>query len=406
MARFVYKAATASGEVIQGEIEAADRQSAIDLLRGQGHVPIRADERAGGPPFAFVAAIFGGRRRITARDLTLQTRELATLLGAGLPLDRALSILRDIAPSAVGRALVKQVQEKVRAGSSLADALADQGGVFPGHYIGMIRAGEAGGNLEGVLTALADSMERAQSLQENLRGALFYPILVVIMAVISLVVLMTAVIPEFRPLFEESGAQMPLLTRIVLGASEFVGSYWWALALAVLAGLSALAQNNRSPGGRLRWHRWLLRQPILGDLILKVEVARFARTLGTLSKNGVSLLNAMNMTIGTVENTAVAEALGEVRARLAKGEGLAGPMAQLAMFPTLAVQLIQVGEESGALEDMLLRVADTYDGEVERSLKRMLTLLVPLITIALGIVIAIIIGAMVSAILSSYELPI
>jgi len=406
MARFVYKAATASGEVIQGEIEAADRQSAIDLLRGQGHVPIRADERAGGPPFAFVAAIFGGRRRITARDLTLQTRELATLLGAGLPLDRALSILRDIAPSAVGRALVKQVQEKVRAGSSLADALADQGGVFPGHYIGMIRAGEAGGNLEGVLTALADSMERAQSLQENLRGALFYPILVVIMAVISLVVLMTAVIPEFRPLFEESGAQMPLLTRIVLGASEFVGSYWWALALAVLAGLSALAQNNRSPGGRLRWHRWLLRQPILGDLILKVEVARFARTLGTLSKNGVSLLNAMNMTIGTVENTAVAEALGEVRARLAKGEGLAGPMAQLAMFPTLAVQLIQVGEESGALEDMLLRVADTYDGEVEQSLKRMLTLLVPLITIALGIVIAIIIGAMVSAILSSYELPI
>jgi len=405
MARFVYKAATASGEVIQGEIEAADRQSAIDLLRGQGHVPIRADERTGGPSFAF-AAVFGGRRRITTRDLTLQTRELATLLGAGLPLDRALSILRDIAPSAVGRALVKQVQEKVRAGSSLADALADQGGVFPGHYIGMVRAGEAGGNLEGVLTALADSMERAQSLQENLWGALFYPILVVIMAVISLIVLMTAVIPEFRPLFEDSGAQMPLLTRVVLGASDFVGHYWWAIALAVLAGLLALAQNNRSPSGRLRWHRWLLRRAILGDLILKVEVARFARTLGTLSKNGVSLLNAMNMTIGTVENQAVAEALGEVRARLAKGEGLAGPMAQMAVFPTLAVQLIQVGEESGALEDMLLRVADTYDGEVERSLNRMLSLLVPLITIALGIVIAIIIGAMVSAILSSYELPI
>lgn len=405
MARFVYKAATASGEVIQGEIEAADRQGAIDLLRGQGHVPIRADERSGGPSFALAAADFGGRRRISARDLTLQTRELATLLQAGLPLDRALSILREIAPSALGRALVKQVQEKVRAGSSLADALADQGGVFPGHYVGMVRAGEAGGNLEGVLTALADSMERAQGLQENLRGALFYPIIVVIMAVISLVVLMTAVIPEFRPLFEESGTQMPLLTRIVLGASEFIGSYWWVIALAVLAGLLALAQNNRSPAGRLRWHRWLLRRAVLGDLILKVEVARFARTLGTLSKNGVSLLNAMTITIGTVENRAIAEALGEVRARLAKGEGLAGPMSQTAVFPTLAVQLIQVGEESGALEDMLLRVADTYDGEVERSLKRMLSLLVPLITIALGIVIAIIIGAMVSAILSSYDLP-
>jgi general secretion pathway protein F len=406
MARFFYKAATASGEVIQGEIEAADRQSAIDLLHGQGYVPIRADERTGGLSFGPGVSLFSGRRRIGARDLTLQTREMATLLEAGLPLDRALSILQDIASSDVVRALVQRVQGKVRAGSSLADAMEDQGTVFPGHYLGMIRAGEAGGNLEGVLTALADSMERAQELQENLRSALFYPILVVIMAVISLVILMTAVIPEFRPLFEESGAQMPLLTRIVLGSSEFVGSYWWAILLALSAGAAALAQNNRSPNGRLRWHRWLLSQPLIGELILKVEIARFTRTLGTLSKNGVSLLNAMSMTIGAVDNRAIVEALSEIRARLAKGEGLAGPMAQLAIFPTLAVQLIQVGEESGQLENMLLRVADIYDGEVERTLQRMLSLLVPSITIALGIVIAIIIGAMVSAILSSYDLPI
>ncbi len=406
MARFVYKAATASGEIIQGEIDAADRQSAIDLLRGQGHVPIRADERAGSLSFGLGISLFTGRRRITTRDLTLQTREMATLLEAGLPLDRALSVLQDIASSETGRALVQRVQAKVRAGSSLADAMEDQDTVFPGHYIGMIRAGEAGGNLEGVLTALADSMERAQSLQEDLRSALFYPILVVIMAIISLVILMTAVIPEFRPLFEESGARMPFLTRVVLASSEFVGSYWWAIFLAILAGAIALAQNNRSPNGRLRWHRWLLGQPLIGELILKVEVARFTRTLGTLSKNGVSLLNAMFMTIGTVENRAIVEALNEVRTRLAKGEGLAGPMARIAIFPTLAVQLIQVGEESGALEDMLLRVADTYDGEVQRTLQRMLSLLVPLITIGLGIVIAIIIGAMISAILSSYDLPI
>jgi general secretion pathway protein F len=167
-----------------------------------------------------------------------------------------------------------------------------------------------------------------------------------------------------------------------------------------------LRLNNRSASGRLKWDHWLLRRFLIGDLILKVEVARFARTLGTLSKNGVNLLNALSMTIGTVENQAIVEALNEVRMRLAKGEGLAQPMLQTAIFPTLATQLIQVGEESGTLDDMLLRVADVYDGEVQRTLERMLSLLVPLITIGLGILIAIIIGAMVSAILSSYDLSI
>lgn len=406
MPRFVYKAATASGEVIQGEIDAADRQSAIDLLRSQGHVPIRAQQRTAGLAFGIGLPLSATRRSVKLSELTLQTRELATLLEAGLPLDRALSLLREIASSSAGGDLVERVQEKVRAGATLADAMEEQGSVFPGYYIGMVRAGEAGGNLESVLTALADSMERAQSLRENVRGALFYPILVVIMSVISLVVLMTAVIPEFRPLFEESGASMPLLTRVVLGSSEFIGTYWWALCLVVLAGPIALALNNRSASGRLRWDRWLLGRPLIGELILKIEVARFTRTLGTLSKNGVNLLNAMTITLDTVENCAVVEALNEVRTRLAKGEGLARPMAQATVFPTLAVQLIQVGEESGALEDMLLRVADAYETEVQRTLHRMLSLLVPLITIALGIVIAVIIGAMVSAILSAYDLPI
>jgi general secretion pathway protein F len=418
MPRFVYKAATASGEVIQGEIDAADRQSAIDLLRSQGHVPIRAQQRTAGLAFGIGLPLSATRRSVKLSELTLQTRELATLLEAGLPLDRALSLLREIASSGAGGNLVERVQEKVRAGATLADAMEEQGSVFPadameeqgsvfpGYYIGMVRAGEAGGNLESVLTALADSMERAQSLRENVRGALFYPILVVIMSVISLVVLMTAVIPEFRPLFEESGASMPLLTRVVLGSSEFIGTYWWALCLVVLAGPIALALNNRSASGRLRWDRWLLGRPLIGELILKIEVARFTRTLGTLSKNGVNLLNAMTITLDTVENCAVVEALNEVRTRLAKGEGLARPMAQATVFPTLAVQLIQVGEESGALEDMLLRVADAYETEVQRTLQRMLSLLVPLITIALGIVIAVIIGAMVSAVLSAYDLPI
>lgn len=406
MPRFNYKAATASGEVIQGELDAASRDAAIDRLRGQGHIPIRAEEQRAGSLFGFSWAGGFRRGRVGEKDVSLLTRELATLLAAGLPLDRALSILGELSPSAPGRALVERVQEGVRGGATLGDALEMQGGAFPGYYVGMVRAGEAGGNLEGVLAALADSLERSQSLRDDLSGALAYPLLVVVMAVLSLVVLMTAVIPEFRPLFESSGAEMPLLTRAVIACSEFVGRFWWLFLLLLLAGLVALRQNNRSPGGRLRWDRWLLRRPLIGGLILKVEVARLARTLGTLTRNGVSLLNAVAMTAGTVENRAIAEALNEVRLRLAKGEGLARPMAETTVFPPLAVQLIQVGEESGALEDMLVRVADIYEGEVQKALQRMLSLLAPLITIGLGIVIAVIIGSMVSAILSTYELAI
>jgi general secretion pathway protein F len=387
MPRFSYKAATASGEVIEGEIEALNRQAVIDRLRGQGHVPIRAEEKAHGLSAGALLGFSIGARRVGPKDLALLTRELATLLQAGLTLDRSLSVLRDLVRTGPGRTLVHPE-------------------VFPSYYVGMVRAGEAGGNLEGVLAALADSLERAQALRESVSSALMYPILVVVIAVISLIVLMTAVIPEFRPLFEGSGAELPLLTQIVVAASEFVGAYWWALALGILALAVLVRRHNSNPKGRLRWDRWVLGLTYLGDLILKVEVARLARTLGTLSKNGVNLLNALSMTIGTVENRAVAEALDEVHLRLAKGEGLARPMAETSIFPTLALQLIQVGEESGALEDMLLRVADIYDDEVQRSLQRLLSLLAPLITIVLGVVIAVIIGSMVAAILSAYDLPI
>lgn len=406
MPRFTYKAATAGGDVIQGEMEAADRQAAIDSLRSQGHVPIRAEERPGGLATTLGLPFMPGRQRVGTKELTTKTRELATLLEARLPLDRALTVLQELASSGPGREVIGRIQEKVQAGATLADAMEAQGTVFPGFYIGMVRAGEAGGNLEGVLTALTDSLERAQGLREELRGALFYPILVLVMAVFSLIVLMTAVIPEFRPLFEDAGASMPLLTRGVIDVSEFVGAYWWLLTVVVLTGLVVLRQHNRTPEGRLRWHRWLLRRLFIGDLIMKVEVARLTRTLGTLSKNGVSLLNALTMTIATVKNRAVADALSEVRSRLAKGEGLAGPVAETGLFPILAVQLIHVGEESSSLEDMLLRVADIYDGEVKRTLQRMLSLLVPLTTIFLGILIAVIIGSMMSAILSAYDLAI
>ena len=277
--------------------------------------------------------------------------------------------------------------------------------MFPNFYTGMVRAGEAGGTLEVVLERLAEALERAQALRDDVRSALRYPALVMIMAGLSIGVLMTLVIPEFRPLFESSGAALPTSTRIIIGASDFFEAYWWALALGLLAVALAIRQHNRDPAGRLRWDRWKAGAPLLGDLIRKIEVARFCRTLGTLLANGVSVLNALALTTETLENRAIAEATGRAQGRLAKGEGLADPLMETGVFPSLALQLVRVGEETGKLDAMLLRIADIYDDEVKRSIERMLSLLVPLVTLALGVLIAGIIGSMMAAILSSYDLP-
>jgi general secretion pathway protein F len=399
---YSYKAVTADGEVIEGELEAHDQRAVVERLRSQGHVPIRAEERGRGG----LLRRGGGRRaaRISRGSVALLTRELAMLLQSGLPLDRALSILSTLSPPGLLRRLVDRILERVRGGASLAEALEAQGEVFPAFYSGMVRAGEAGGGLEVVLTRLAETLERAQALRESVKSALIYPMFVVAMAVVTLIIMMTAVIPRFRPLFEDSGRAMPLLTEIVIGGSDFVRDFWWALAIALVVLVTAVRRHNASQEGRLRWDRWILRRPLLGDLVLKIEVARLTRTLGTLLANQVNVLNAVSMTLGTLGNRAIGEALSEIRSRLAKGEGLAAPMAETGLFPVLAVQLIQVGEESGQLDTMLLRVADIYDEEVKRTIDRLLALLIPVIIVALGLVIAVMILSILMPIMSSYDL--
>jgi general secretion pathway protein F len=248
-------------------------------------------------------------------------------------------------------------------------------------------------------------LERSEALKDNVKSALQYPALVVIMAVLSMIILMTAVIPEFRPLFEEAGTDLPVSTQIVVAVSDFLGDYWWALAGGILLVMLLIRRHNADPAGRLRWDRWMLDMPMIGNLIKKIEVARLSRTLGTLLSNGVTVLNALSMTTEALGNQAVVEALAEVRGRLTKGERLADPLIEAGVFPPLALQLIQIGEESGKLEEMLLRVAEIYDDEVKRTIQRNLGLLVPLITIGVGILIAMIIGSILAAILSAYDLP-
>ena len=302
------------------------------------------------------------------------------------------------------RGLPGQVLDAVKGGASLADALASRGDVFPAFYVGMVRAGEAGGSQVMVLERLADMLERSEALKANIRSALLYPLLVLIITGISLVVLLVFVIPEFRPIFEDAGAELPLTTRIVIAFSDFAVEWGWLLLIGLLAALLGLRRFSVSEAGRMRLDRWLLGAPLLGELVRRIETARFCRSLGTLRANGVTLIDAVGIAAGTLGNRAVSEAARQTIGALAKGEGLSTPMRRTGCFPPLALQLIEVGEESGKLADMLLQVADVYDKEVERSIERLLALLAPLVTILLGFLIAFIIGSILAAILGTYDI--
>jgi general secretion pathway protein F len=404
MPRFRYKAVSATGDILEGEIEAADRQAVLDDLHNQGSTPIRAYQVTGRSVRPLAGIGLPSKRKLDLGSTVLMTRELATLLRAGLPIDRALSMLAEIAKGGRLRDFLQDVLKSVRAGSTLADALEPHKHSLPAYYIGLVRAGEAGGALENVLSRLAESLERAQSLREAIRSAMYYPAFVLAMSVLTVVVLFTLVIPEFRPLFEDSAADMPGSMAAVIAVSDGLRDYWWVIALAIIVLVLAVQQHNRSPTGRRRRDRLILRLPLLGDLVTKVEVARFARTLGTLLANGVTVLSALSITAETISNRELAGAIGGLAGRLKQGEGLSRPLMELGAFPHLAVQLIQVGEESGQIETMLLRVADIYDEEVKRTIQRLLALLVPVMTICIGILVAGIIATMLTAILSTYEL--
>ncbi|MGH8722619.1 MAG: type II secretion system F family protein, partial [Burkholderiales bacterium] len=355
MPRFRYKAVSSTGEVVEGALEAPSRTAVIDRLRGQGHMPIRAEALADRAGTSWWRRPIRLSNRLSQADVILITRALATLLQAGLPLDRALTMIAELESEGPRLQFLQNLLEAVRGGVPLADAVTAQKAPLPPFYVGMIRAGEAGNTLDTVLTRLADTLERAQALRESIRSAMYYPAIVLVVAGLTLVLLLTAVVPEFKPLFEDSGQALPFAMAALLGAGDFLTAWWWALLAGAVALVLAVRQHNRQPQGRLRWDRWIARLPLMGDLTLKVEVARFARTLGTLLGNGVTALPAFAIAVGAIGNRWVARAIEGASGRLQRGEGLARPLLETGVFPRLAAQLVQVGEESGQLEAMLLR---------------------------------------------------
>ena len=406
MPAFHYKAVAASGEMLEGEMDAPSQSIAIERLQSAGHMPISAEERTGkaGPSRLHLLSTAFQVKQIRSKDINILTRELATLLHAGLPIDHALKILEELSSHAPVKALVMDIYSRVQGGATLSNAMEAQGEAFSHLYLNTIRAGEASGALDVVLTRLADYMERSAELRSSVFSALLYPAILFVVAVMSIFVLMTFVVPQFVPLFEDVGQALPLLTQLVFGSAELMRQYWWILLALVAFSAWLINKQLQNPDVQLLWHARCLQIPLYGELITKLEVARFTRTLGTLLVNGVPLLSAVAIVRDAMSNRVLANVIDEVALSLEQGDRLARPLAQSNLFPPLAVQLIAVGEETGQIENMLLKVADIYDDETRITIKRFLTLVEPVLILGLGLVIALIIISILVAMLGLNEL--
>ncbi|MGD8999181.1 MAG: type II secretion system F family protein [Granulosicoccaceae bacterium] len=401
MPRFRYKVVNSNGELLEGETQAGTQEAVIERLKELGHTPIRVDE--------FEATQQGfrrmwSRRHVAQKEVGRFTRDLVTLLRAGVPLERSLEMLAELSEERETTELLNRLLEDVRGGAALSDAMEAQHGVFNPFYVNMVRAAEAGGALEAVLGRLAEFIEQYNTLKSNVKTALIYPGILITITVLSLIVLMTYVVPQFSALFEEMGQELPLMTRIVIGTGEALQASWWIIVALLIAAWFYLRYLLARPAFRKQWDRWVLGLPLAGDLIVKIEVSVFARTLGTLLASGVPLLTALAIVKDTLTNHELREALGLVSESARRGQGLAGPIMQTGRFPKLAAHLIRVGEESGNLDTTLSRLAEIYDAEVRTTIQRILSLLEPVLIIGLGFIIGGIIMSILVAILSVNEL--
>jgi general secretion pathway protein F len=393
---FSYRATSIEGAVVEGFIEAVDEKSAIERLKNTGVIPLKVSSPKEGI-----------KKRISMRsskgDLLTFTTELSALLGAGLPLDRSLNILSDISESGEMKSVVDAILKSIREGNSFSDALQKHPKVFPRIYVNMIRAGEAGGVLDVVLDKLNEFLESSKALKDHIVSVMIYPAILMVTSGLSIIILLTYVLPKFTVIFAELGGALPLPTQILLAFSNTLKSYWWIVAAAMAGGWIIFKNYTRSDLGKYKWDTFKLK--LMGDVIRKLETARFCRTLGTLLKSGVPLLQALSNAKDIVNNQVIASAIDAVSAGAKEGKGIAVPLANTKVFPSLALSMIKVGEETGQLDVMLLKVANTYEKSLNVAIKRFVGLLEPIMILAMGVIVAAIIISILMAIFSIIELP-
>jgi general secretion pathway protein F len=404
METFRYRAIDKSGETVHGEIAGADRNSVIARLQAQGLVPLAADQDR---PSRFSGllrrGLFGGER-LSSRELADLFQQLAALVEAGVAVEQALSIAvqRDGAPRS--RRVAEELRRRLRDGASLANAMRASASLFPPIAVVMVSTGEASGSLAAALSRLGEYLQRSDEIRQSIYSALIYPALLVVTVFLAVILILTVVIPQLEPLFNQSKAELPLATRMVLGASDALCNWWWAIALTLCALAVLLRRLLSDPAVARRRDRLMLRLPRIGAAVLRAEVARFTRTLGVLAWGRVPLPAALSLAGAVVSNAVVAAEVASALTQVREGSGLANALGRTAVFPEPSIQLIRIGEATGNLDTMLVRIADLFDRDVQRMVTRAMALLVPLLTIGLGIVVAGIIGSVMIALLSVNDL--
>ena len=408
MALFAFEAVRPSGDPVSAQLEAASEAEAVERVREQGLILLRIQTAAAAAitshekKLGTFARLFASRK-VSRDQVVAFTRDLANLISAGLPLDRAFELLVGLADTGPQAALLQSLRDRVRSGQSLSQALAEHPKQFDRLFVNMVRAGEASGTLGPVLERISEFQERSAELRSSVQSALLYPIVLVAVAIVAVMTMIFFVVPKFETTFRQFGKALPPATENLLAISHWFREDGWMLVIAVAALFILIRGRLRTPVGRLNWDRRKLTLPILGDLFAKIEVARLARTLGTLLGNGVSLLPALTIVKDTVDNRALANSLEGVLVRLKAGQGFARPLMETGLYPKLAVHMVAVGEETGKLDTMLLKVAEVYDLEVNTTLKRALGLLEPVLILTLAVVVGGIIFALMSALLGLTE---
>ncbi len=385
---FQYTARTLKGDLVNDKVDLPSRDDVIAHLRKNRMVVVQV--RAAPREFKLSFKLGGG---VKTRDIVVMTRQFATMINAGLPLVQALDILAQQTENKILADVTRQVVYDVESGHTLADALRKHPKAFSDLYVNMVAAGEAGGILDTILVRLAQFLEKNDAIVRKVKGAMVYPAVIISVAVIAISVLLIFVIPTFQNMFASVNLELPLPTRIVIGLSNLLKNYWWAIIAVIGVGVFGLTRYYKTAPGRLQIDRMLLRLPVLGDVLRKSAVSRFTRTLGTLISSGVSILDGLEITARTAGNMVIHNAVMESRASIAGGETIAQPLAKSKVFPPMVISMIAVGEQTGGMDEMLSKIADFYDDEVDAAVSTLLSLMEPIMIVVLGVVV----GGMVVA---------
>lgn len=390
MPTYLWKGRTASGRVETGEMVAENQAEVLKSLRIKKVIPVSVKTK----PKEISFALFGGKR-LNTKELSIFTRQFATMINAGLALMDCLDTLKQQATKPGFKQVIADTMEDIEGGATLADALARQKKSFSDLYINMVAAGEAGGALDTILLRLATYLEKSAEIIRKIRGAMIYPAMIMIVAFGAVTILLVFVIPIFAKMYEGMGASLPMLTQMVLNLSHVLRKYFLLIIAVIIVIVIALRMYYRTSNGRLVIDRIILKIPILGDLIQKTALARFSRTLSTLLSSGVNILDALEITAKTSGNKVVENAIMNARSSIKEGETIASPLSQeKRVFPPMVVQMVSIGEATGGIDEMLNKIADFYEGEVDTAVENLMAALEPIIVVFLGVVIGVIVIAM------------